>query len=506
MPHHRPTVAPVLLLALLTLGRFAPTLDNGFSLDDFNWLERARFSSTVVEFVLQPEPGQLLNPVPRGLFWLLHLAAGLDPLPYRLAILMLHLVAALLLLALVSQLARDWRVGLLAAVLFSLHTAYDEALLWVAALFHPLVAVLGLGALVAFVRHLDRPRIGTAAASSLLFAAACLTKASAFAVLAPAAMCLALPGLDRGRRRSGARLLIGLGAVAGAVLLVNLVVGTGDSYLVERGYYRSGPHLVSNLGHYAAWLVLPHDQAFRWLGLAGAYTALFGLLRWIAPVALASLVVAGSPATRVLATLALAGLVPFLPFVFEPVSRYTYLGCAGISGTAALLVHDVVRRWPAAGAAATRRRLAGAAAAALGGLLLFSAADTRLRDNHYEHRERLMAGWVEDVARAVGAPPGGAVLWIVGLPTLAIDPGIHLEAALRLKFGDPDLRLRVLDLAPDDPLAGIVLEYHEGRIRPLVSTPGPPLASVGPEVPRDDAAYGVQMDRQQGQRDAEDGP
>jgi glutamine synthetase len=32
----------------------------------------------VVEFVLQPEPGQLLNPVPRGLFWFLHLAAGLD--------------------------------------------------------------------------------------------------------------------------------------------------------------------------------------------------------------------------------------------------------------------------------------------------------------------------------------------------------------------------------------------------------------------------------------------
>jgi hypothetical protein len=458
----------VLLLALLTFGRFAPTLDNGFSLDDFNWLERAAFSRSALEFVLQAEPGQLLNPVPRGLFCVLHLAAGLDPLPYRVAILMLHLVAALLLLALVSQLARDWRVGLLAAVLFSLHTAYDEALLWVAAFFHPLVAVLGLGALLAFVRHLDRPRIGSAAASSALFAAACLTKASAFTVLAPAAMCLALPGLDRERRRSGALLLAGLGAVAGAVLLANLAAGTGDSYLVERGYYRPGPHLVANLGHYAAWLVLPHDHAFRWLGLAGVHTALFTALAWIAPVALVSLVVAGSPATRVLATLALAGLVPFLPFVFEPVSRYTYLACAGISGAAALLLHDVVRSWPAAAAAATRRRLAGVAAAALGGLLLVSAADTRLRDNHYEHRERLMAGWVEDVARAVPAPAGGGALWIVGLPTLAIDPGIHLEAALRLHYRDPDLRLGVLDVAPGDPLDGVVLEYCEGRIRPLV--------------------------------------
>ena len=52
------------LLAGLNLILYAPAMDNGFSLDDFNWLARAEFSSSWWRFVFDVEPGQILNPVP----------------------------------------------------------------------------------------------------------------------------------------------------------------------------------------------------------------------------------------------------------------------------------------------------------------------------------------------------------------------------------------------------------------------------------------------------------
>lgn len=462
------------LLATLNLLLYAPALDNGFSLDDFNWLERAAFRASAADFVFQAEPGQILNPVPRALFLGLHEAAGLHPLPYRLGILGLHVLAAFLLFTFTSRLAGDRRIGLLAAALFSLHTAYDEALFWVAAFFHPLAAVFVLATLVTFLRFQDGARVHLGLACVGLFLLGCLTKASAFVVLAPAALCLLLPGVVPENRRRAAWLLAALGSIAAAVVLVNLALGAADSYLLERGYYRPGAHMLASFGHYAAWLLLPFGDTFARLGLGGLHAALFGVLRWIAPVALLGAAVAGTPPIRVAAALTAAALLPFLPFAFDPVSRYTYLAATGVAAATALLVGRTQRRsaegW-------SDRRVRAGLALALVGLFLVSAADTRLRDHHYEYRERQMRGWVADVSEAVHDPPPGVTLAIVGLPRLAIDPGIHLEAALRLHYDDPDLELRVLGTAAERPGEAILLVYRDDRILP------PPPGLVTPRPP-----------------------
>lgn len=451
-------VWPVLgLLALLNLALYAPSLDNGFSLDDFNWLERATFRGSTSSFVLTPEPGQILNPIPRALFVALFEVAGLEPLPYRLVVLGLHILATFLLFILVSRLAADRWTGLLAAVLFVLHTAYAEALFWTAAFSHPLTGVLVLGMLLSFLRFLQPGGWRRGAACFTLFLAGCLTKASVFTVLAPATFCLGLPFAGDEARRRGARLLAGMAALLGGVLLLNLAWGTGESYLLERGYYRLGPHMAGNLGLYAAWLVLPFQEIFAYVGAADLYGFLIGALRWVAPLALVALLVAGRAETRVLTVFTFATLLPFLPFVFDPVSRYTYLAAMGFAGVAATLLGRV--RWRQAG-----RPLCAAAAFALVVLTLASAADTRLRDNHYEHRERLMESWVADISRELPEPPPGSTVYILGLPTLAIDPGIHLEAALRLHYGDPALKVTVVETPPHSPPGGALLEYREGHI------------------------------------------
>lgn len=445
------------LLALLNLALYAPSLDNRFSLDDFNWLEQATFRASTSSFVLKPEPGQILNPVPRAFFVALFEVSGLEPLPYRLVILGLHVLATILLFTLVSHLAGDRWTGLLAAVLFVFHTAYDEAIFWTAAFSHPLTGVLVLGTLFAFLRFLQSGGWRRGAACFALFLAGCLTKASVFTALAPAAFCLGLPFAGDEARRRGAGLLAGMTALFGGVLVLNLACGAGESYLLERGYYRFGPHMVENVGLYAAWLVLPFQDVFAYVGAAGLYDFLIGALRWIAPLALAAILVVGRPETRVLTVFTFATLLPFLPFVFAPASRYTYLATMGFAGATATLLGRI--RWGQAG-----RPLRGTAVLALVVLALASVADTRLRDNRYEYRERLMANWVADVSRELPKPPPGSTVYIVGLPTLAIDPGIHLEAALRLRYGDSELEVRVIETPPESPPDTALLEYREGRI------------------------------------------
>jgi len=148
----------VAVLIVLNLLLYLPVLDNGFSLDDFNWLERARFAPSWSQFVFDVEPGQLLNPVPRALVLnFLHIF-GTNPLPFHLAVLALHLVNVGLLLVLVDRLVGNRTIAVLAALLFSLQTSYDEAVFWVSAFPHVLSAGFCMATLLSARSYLESGR------------------------------------------------------------------------------------------------------------------------------------------------------------------------------------------------------------------------------------------------------------------------------------------------------------------------------------------------------------
>jgi hypothetical protein len=469
------------VLAALNLVLYAPVLDNGFSLDDFNWLARAEFASSWWRFVFDVEPGQILNPVPRALFLLVVQASGSGPFPVHLTVLVLHIVTVGLFLHLVDKVVKDRTIALLAAVFFSFQTSYDEAIFWVAAFFYPLSGALCLGALIGAERYLAggarRPAVGTALCS----VAGLLTKASCFAVLP---VMLLLPG-PRPRRAVLAGMLATLMV---AVAAVNVAVGAGESYLITEGHYRLGFHVVGNLLHYLGWMALPFDQALGWLGLSPPWGALWKVLGAVVLGAVVVIIPRSGSRTRLFVGLLFAPLALVLPFTFEPASRYTYLPALGAAALAAGLVVMVGER-------AVRSRWL--RTSLLVAVALLSLADTRLRDNHYEYRERLMATWVRDVVAAVPEPPRGGTIRIVDLPQLAIDPGIHLEAALRLAYRDPDLRLEVVsgdDLPPGD---GPMLRYVAGRIT-VGEAGGASGGRLSPgEVPRDHVPEVEQIDPEQ---------
>jgi len=477
----------VAVLIVLNLLLYLPVLDNGFSLDDFNWLERARFAPSWCQFVFDAEPGQVLNPVPRALVLKFLHIFGTNPLPFHLAVLALHLVNVGLLLVLVDRLVGKRMIAVMAALLFSLQTSYDEAVFWVSAFPHALSAGFCLVTLLSARSYLESGKSLSLILTGLGAIAGLLTKASFF-VLLP--LVLLLPG-PRGRRVCLGVTSAGLIVVA---MILNFSYGGGRSYLIERDFYRPGIHMVTNLAEYLGWLALPFDAVAEWVGDPGILHALRQPLGWAVLFALILVAVRAPASWRPFVGLVLAPLVLVLPLVFDPASRYTYLPACGVATIGA--------GWLAAGGGGALHsrsfRLS-----LLVALALLSLADTRLRDNVYEYRERLMVTWVADVVAALPVPPPSGAIRIVGLPTLAIDPGIHLEAALRLAYDDPSVQLEVVpeDLPPTDQTG--VLHYHAGRIMNSSDRPAPRRREGRPsttQIPGDHVPDVEQVHPQQGQR------
>ena len=330
--------------------------------------------------------------------------------------------------------------------------------------------MLCLGALIAAGSYQSRGGRGPALLTALCATAGLLTKASCFAVLP---VMLLLPGSRPRRWRLGGL----LASLMVAAIAMNVAVGAGESYLISEGHYRLGFHVIGNLLHYLGWMVVPFDQALGWLGLSVPWTTVWRVLGVGVLGALVAIVLRAGAWARPFVGLLLAPLVLVLPFAFEPASRYTFLPALGASALGAGLLVTV------AGGAA---RIPWLRSSLLVGVALLSLADTRLRDNHYEYRERLMATWVGDVVTAVPAPPPGGTIRIVDLPRLAIDPGIHLEAALQLAYDDPDVRLVVLSGGEVPPGGGPTLSYVAGRI--VVDEDGDIGGQEAPssgQVPRD---------------------
>jgi 4-amino-4-deoxy-L-arabinose transferase-like glycosyltransferase len=431
---------PLLVAALV----YAPALDNGFSLDDYNWLERAvEAGESPWSFIWAREPGQLLNPLPRALLLLWVQAFSTSPLPFHLAVLVLHLVNVGLVGRLGARLSG--RVsGFLASLLFALLPSFHEAVFWLAAFFHPLTATLYLCALLALLSAEGGKR-----GAALLFVGTLtltlLTKALGFALL-PALVLYLL--LRRETSEAPWRRYLVLSAMVLGVLIasVNLHLGVRDSYLIERGYYSVGSHWPGNLWAYFARLGWPVPELTAELTRGVMGSSANGVLLQLGAAFVIFLVVAslwlGDWRSRWWAGQLVFCLLPVLPFVFEPASRYLYLAAVPLTlMIASLTAPSLESLWHRS---SRDRRILIPLAVVLLIVLLACWAELRLVDNRYEYRERQMSQWVEQVADLV-PPEGVSALTIVGLPTLAIDPGIHFEAALRLRWSRPDFELRLVD-------------------------------------------------------------
>ena len=453
MPQRTRSPAVVFAVLVVLSGLLAlPALDNGFSLDDYNWLERAQFRDSTPSFVLTPEPGQVFNPIGRGAFLAMFVLAGTDPLPYRVGIVVLHTLNVWLVFLLTERAFKRRDLAIAAAALFAVQSSYDEALFWIAAFFHPLNASFCLAALLGYLVFLESESRVAYRLALLAFSAALLTKAPAFtfALLFPAAFVTFKP-----RGSSAWRILLPFAAVWAIAVAINIALRIDQSYLLERGYYAIGWHALSNLAHYLAWMAMPFEAVAARLDAGSVHSALLLVAKVTTPVAALVLLARGSRPIRFFTVFGLLAIAPFLFFVFEPTSRYTYLSAAGFAPVVATGL-----LWLCSRLLPRQKTLLTAGALILIGVL--ALADRTVVDNTFEYREDRVQVLVADVERALPNLPGDKVVRIANLPRFGIDPGIHLEAALRLAYGEPELRLQIVPA--ESASSESLLRFESGRV------------------------------------------
>ena len=438
-------------VAVLALAAYLPALDNGFSLDDYNFIERVRFAPSLAAFLVEPEPGELISPVAKAVLIALYELFGLDPRGWHAALLALHVFNAVLVYFVGARLLGERSVAFLAACLFAAAASGSEAIFWVAAYSHPLVTALYLSTLLLFLRHLDSGSRASLCGALALFAAGLMVKATFYTAWA-ALVVVTLAAGEAGRRRWRSLLPFTVFLLGG--LAANLVLGLRHSYLIERGVWAPGWHVATNLPDYLARLVFPFRALVARLGMAAAYDPLRAALAVAVPVGLAVALARGDRRARLAIALIALAFAPVLPFVYAPTSRYAYLATAGWAWLVALLLVRTAR-------ALGLRPASWLWIVPL--LVMPHLAEIVLEDHEYEYRERLMSRLVADVREIYAAPPPGGTITVLELPNFAIDRGIHLEAALQLAYDDP--RLVLVAPEPGAVAMGDVLVYADRRIR-----------------------------------------
>lgn len=233
---------PALAVGLAAVVAYANGLGNGFAWDDqkivVENVENLDPSSlgrafTSADVVLRSQPAPYYRPLTRATFVLDRLAWGLDPLPYHLENLALHLAAALALLALARRIAPEPGAAVLAALLFAVHPVNAESVDLVVARNNALVALFMLGACVAWLRARETGRGLPMAASAALFLLALLSKETGLMLLPfLAALELALPAREGEGLRARLLRFAPLAAaaaiyLAARVLVLSTLVGSG---------------------------------------------------------------------------------------------------------------------------------------------------------------------------------------------------------------------------------------------------------------------------------------
>lgn len=150
-------------LAVVTFAAYAPSLGAPFIADDYVHITTVRGAGPAFlqDLATQPLDGRFFRPVGMITYWMEVQWAGTSEWRWRLGGVALHVTVSVLVALFALQLGLPPWAAWVGALWFALHGARPEAVWWVAARFDPWAALLSLGSLLAFLRHLragrDRP-------------------------------------------------------------------------------------------------------------------------------------------------------------------------------------------------------------------------------------------------------------------------------------------------------------------------------------------------------------
>jgi hypothetical protein len=325
----------IAVVAALLLVAFTPSLSLHFLANDSDWLAVAKHGSAEIpEFASYGA----FRPMAVRLFRTAYGAFGLDPVPYRVSLLLLHGTAAVLAGRLAARILRRPAAGWITAAIFSVAPASSECIRSISAFVYPCVTVLVLGGLVLYARAVERGAVLPWAGALALFAAAAPLREH-FVVALPIALLLELrSGGLAALRRKGPWLRLGPVLAVGLLYMLVRQGISGLPLVPKDPMYRFDGPMASRFLVTIQRLVLPtipleilQYRVFHIVIGAGLVVVVMGI-------ALRSPVEDRRSVYVLLGALALA-LLPFLPVFGDHVrQRFAYLATAFAAGIVAFLI------------------------------------------------------------------------------------------------------------------------------------------------------------------------
>ena len=213
-------------IALAAMLAFLPTMNEPLLHDSYSHVfaaAREGWRDVLQKFYVHPTTGDFFfRPLGYLAFWLNFKWAGYESVRWHLASLLAHAANACLVYLLARQLSFVRQAALVTALVFAVHGARPEAVVWMAAFFDLLAAFCVLAGICLFLRFVRTERIAWASGSLFFAACGCFSKESAFCL--PFVALAILPFVDRPLRRRAVKLTAVLFAITAAAFLYRLWV------------------------------------------------------------------------------------------------------------------------------------------------------------------------------------------------------------------------------------------------------------------------------------------
>lgn len=423
-------------LAVVGVAIYWPILGDFFALDDYIWLHAAKNPDAAVFFrqafsfpagSLIDVPTPFWRPMVDTYFFVAWRIFGLDPLPYHITNLVLHICVALLAAVFVRQLTASSLAAISTGLIFVAMPTFDFAVTWISSVTELLAAFLYLLTLVAYTAYHGRGGRWMYAGALVAFLLALLTKESAATVpiVLAGIIVLAKPPLSREEVLQRMREMAPFVMLTLAYFIFLYVQEYRSG--VDAGTYRFGWHAFGNYWDYLQWMTLPvSDDPASGVEAARPFTAGGFLVLGVAAIVLRM---------KVAGLAFLWTLLALMPYSFFPAGieyRYTYLASIPFVIFPIGLVHAASTRIAIRSRTYPIRAMATVATAML---VVFFAIEARGRQEWISYQAAAYSELFEQVPVICGELPEGSFIYILSAPLRDLY-GVSTGMALNLYYDD----------------------------------------------------------------------
>ena len=177
--NHRQHWVLLVILAVLTLLTYVSTFTFKFVYDDHGLAESPRYFddlSWIPEYFKHPFTLNYYRPLVMVWFLFNRLAFGLNPSPWHVTLVLLHVVVVLIAYFAAYHLTRSVGVAAITAAIFAVHPAHVESVAWVAGVPDPLLALFAFLAFISYLRFRESGGWGWLVGSMVSGSCAMLSK------------------------------------------------------------------------------------------------------------------------------------------------------------------------------------------------------------------------------------------------------------------------------------------------------------------------------------------